>query len=101
MGCNFNLADSIQLCSEASSDSPVIIGWLLKPDTLALFLILHGGGDYQGMKGTLALALMTGCCSGVPSEELSSEAGTGLKGQLGSLEDAFGGKASIHPSRQL
>lgn len=80
MGCNFNLSDSIQLCSEASSDSPVITGWLLKLDTLTLFLILHGGGDYRGMKDTvLVLALMTGCCSGVLSEALSFEAGTGLK----------------------
>lgn len=90
MGCNFNLTDSIQLCSEASSDRAATICQLQKPDTLPLFLVSHGGGDYRGIKGTVpVLALVTGCCSGVLSEALSAEAGTALKGQVDCKEETF------------
>lgn len=66
---------------------------------LALFLVSHGGGDYQGMKGTVpVLALTTGCCSGVLSEALSFEAGTAPKGQLGCWEDTFWAKLQFIPA---
>lgn len=63
MGCDFNLTDSIQLCSEASSDRAATICQLQKPDTLPLFLVSHGGGDYRGIKGTVPCPCAAAVCS--------------------------------------